>query len=149
MSRRLCAVIMKTGEHCQSPPLHDGEFCLMHSPEHAEEVQESRRLGGLRRRREVTLSGAYEFQNIETVPGIRRILEIAILDTLGMENSISRNRTLAYLAQIALRTLEVGELEERIAALEKAVKTKQFGHEPPIFDAEIGLLEAGNEENNR
>ena len=85
---------------------------------------------GLRRRREVTLSGAYEFENIDTVAGIRRILEIAILDTLGMENSISRNRTLAYLAQIALRTLEVGELEERIADLEKIVKSKQLSMNP-------------------
>ncbi|MCX6000216.1 MAG: hypothetical protein NTU41_11710 [Chloroflexi bacterium] len=35
--------------------------------------------------------------------------EVAILDTLSMENSVSRNRTLAYLAQVALRALEVGD----------------------------------------
>ena len=39
----------------------------MHSPEHAKEVQEARRLGGLRRKREVTLSGAYDFEGLGTV----------------------------------------------------------------------------------
>lgn len=56
-----------------------------------------------------------------------------------MENSISRNQTPAYLAQIALRTLEVGELEERIATLEKVVNIKKLYHEIPIFDAELDL----------
>jgi hypothetical protein len=74
----------------------------MHSPEHAEEVAESRRLGGLRRRREVAVSGAYEFEGLESVADIRRILEVAVFDTLGLENSIARSRTLAYLAMTAI-----------------------------------------------
>jgi len=132
---------METGELCRAAPLHDSEFCLMHSPEHAQEVQESRRLGGLRRKREATLSGAYDFEALDTVAGIRRIVEVAVLDTLGMENSISRNRTLAYLAQIALRTLEVGDLEERIIALEQVIRGKQ-AHQPLAFNSEPSLLEA-------
>ena len=52
---RLCAFRFPTGEPCHSPPLHDGDFCLMHSPEHAKEVQDARRIGGLHRKREATL----------------------------------------------------------------------------------------------
>jgi hypothetical protein len=48
-------------------------------------------------------------------------LEIAVLDTLSQENSLSRSRTLAYLVQMALKTLEVGNLEERLEALESAL----------------------------
>ena len=59
----------------------------MHSPEHAAEAAEARRLGGLRRRREVAVTGAYEFPGLQSVADIRRILEIAVLDTLGLENS--------------------------------------------------------------
>jgi hypothetical protein len=116
----------------------------MHSPEHAQEVQEARRLGGLRRKREATLSGVYDFEGLETVSGIRRLIEVAVLDTLGMENSMSRSRTLAYLAQVALRTLEVGDLEKRLAMLEQAV----HGQRPAVksvFEAEPALLEAGEE----
>ena len=45
------------------------------------------------------------------------IIEGAIIDTLVLENSVQRSRTLGYLAQIALKALEVGELQERIERL--------------------------------
>ena len=91
---------------CQAAPIREGDHCFWHSPEHAEEVAEARRLGGLRRRREVAVSGAYEFCGLESVADIRRIVEIGVLDTLGLENSIARSRTLAYLAMIAIKLLE-------------------------------------------
>jgi hypothetical protein len=97
----------------------------MHSPERVKEVQEARRLGGLRRRRESTISSAYQFDSLNSVEGIRRIVEVAVLDTLSMENSIARSRTLAYLAQVALRTLEIGDLETRIADLEESTRIKK------------------------
>jgi hypothetical protein len=123
--RRQCAFRSATGRPCRAAPLRDGEFCLMHSPESIKQVQEARRLGGLRRRRESTISSAYQFDSLNSVEGIRRIVEVAVLDTLSMENSIARSRTLAYLAQVALRTLEIGDLETRIAALEESTQIKK------------------------
>jgi len=118
---RACKALKEDGSRCQSPPLLDGDFCLMHSPEHAEEMAEARRLGGLRRRREKAVSGAYDFDGLADAGQVRRLLEIAVLDTLSLENSVARSRTLAYLAQVALKALEVGEFEERLEALERAV----------------------------
>ena len=116
-----CAGKKENGQPCRSPKLKDSDYCLMHSPEHAEEVAESRRLGGLRRRREVAVSGAYDFVGLEHVGDIRRLLEVAVLDTLGLENRISRARTLAYLATTAIKFLEVGEFEHLLASLESAM----------------------------
>jgi uncharacterized small protein (DUF1192 family) len=121
VASRACKALKDDGSRCQAPPLLDGDFCLMHSPEHADEVAEARRLGGLRRRREKTVSGAYDFEGLADVGQVRRLLEIAVLDTLSLENSVARSRTLAYLAQVALKALEVGELAERIDALERLV----------------------------
>jgi len=109
------------GQSCRAPRLRDSEFCFWHSPEHADEVAEARRLGGLRRRREKAVSGAYDFDGLADVAQVQRLLEIACLDTLSLENSVARSRTLAYLAQVALKALEVGELAERIEALERLV----------------------------
>lgn len=103
VTTRRCPATNQHGRPCQSPPVKEGEFCFMHSPEYAEEVAEARRLGGLRRRREVAVSGAFEFVGLETVVDIRRLLVVAVLDTLGLENSIARNRTLAYLAPTSPR----------------------------------------------
>ena len=107
----------------------------MHCPEHATEAAEARRLGGLRRRREVAVSGAYDFLGLASVGDIRRLLEVAVLDTLGLENSIARSRTLGYLAVAALKLLEVGELEQRLATLESALRGPRALPEP-VFGAE-------------
>ena len=131
-----CSGLKKNGQPCRAPKLRDSDYCLMHSPEHAEEMAEARRLGGLRRRREVAVAGAYEFNGLVTVVDLRRLLEIAALDTLGLENSIARSRTLGYLVGVAAKLLEVGELEERLAHLEAAVQGRKALAEP-VFDAEL------------
>ena len=118
MVTRACSAIGPDGGHCRARPLREEAFCLWHSPNHAEEVAEARRLGGVRRRRERVVFGAFDFEGLGTVVTIRRLVEVAVLDTLGLENSVARNRTLAYLAQVAAGLLEKGELEERLAAIE-------------------------------
>ena len=135
--RRQCAFRFSTGAPCRMHPLKDSEFCWSHSPEHAQEAQEARRLGGQRRKKEVMLAGAYDLEGLDNNPGIRRVLEIATMDTLAQENNLSRNRTLGYLMQVALKAMEAGETDERLTALEQAVQGKQIQHEPPVFDVEF------------
>ncbi len=133
VARRHCTFQKADRQHCQAPPLRDSDYCLMHSPEHAAEVAEARRLGGLRRRREATVSGAYDIGDLNTVADVRRLIQIAVLDTLSLENSVPRSRTLAYLAMAALKTLEVGEMEGRLATLEAVVLSSKPLLEP-VFD---------------
>ena len=120
---------------------------MMHSPEHTTEAAEARRLGGLRRRREVAVVGAYDLGGLETVADLRRILEIALLDTLSLENSIARSRTLGYLVGVAAKLLEVGELEERLAYLEAAVQGRRalaesvFDVNPEVSDFSVEVAD--------
>ena len=121
---RACRAIAHGGRPCQAPPLRDEDFCRMHSPEHAEAVTDARRLGGQRRRRDATVATVYDFDGITSVEQIRRVVEVGVLGALELENSLSRSRTLGYLAQVALRTLEVGEFEDRLAVLESAIRQR-------------------------
>lgn len=125
VGERGCQFVMPDGRRCRSSALRGEEFCLFHSPAHQEEADEARRLGGLRRRKEKTLAGAYEFAGLARVPDIRRLLEIATLDALALENSVARVRALTYICQTGLRCLEVGELEERLAFLEAALRSRE------------------------
>ena len=75
-------------------------------------------MGGHRRRREATVSTAYDVESLDSVDAIRRLIEIAVLDVLGLENSIARARVLIAAAQVAAKILEVADLEQRVAALE-------------------------------
>jgi hypothetical protein len=120
--------------------MRDHDFCFWHSPTHSAEADEARRLGGLRRRKERTVAGAYEFAGLGTVVDIRRLLEVATIDTLSLENSVARSRTLAYLAQTALKCLEGGELEERLAMLEAAMRNRE-APQTPAFDLELDIDE--------
>jgi hypothetical protein len=97
----------------------------MHDPEHADDAAAARKLGGQRRRRESTLAGAYEVEALDTVDGIRRVLEIVVFDGLGMEtNSVARGRLLIAATQALTKLLEVGELDERLSAVEATLKPR-------------------------
>ena len=108
----------------------------MHSPDHTAEASEARRLGGLRRRRETTLALAYDFEGLGSTESIGRVIEIATLDALGLENSIARCRVLIAAALAASRLLEVGELEARLAALEAAFGQQRGVDDDSPFPAE-------------
>ena len=122
-----CIATTEDGAPCRATPQRDSEFCFMHDPAHEKEMAEARRLGGLRRRKEKAVEGAYDIEGLENVAQVRRIVHIAVVDTLSLENSIARSRSLAYLAQVSLKALEVGEFEERLRSLEAAVKPREIG----------------------
>lgn len=122
-----CDGINAGGAPCGATPMRDSRYCFFHSPETQQEAKEARRLGGQRRKREGTVTGAYEVDGIATVAEVLRVLEIAVIDTLSLENSVSRNRTLGALAQTALKTIEVGELESRLEQLESVLQRRGTG----------------------
>ena len=115
---RTCVGINAAGGPCRAAPLRDGNLCRMHSPEFATDVAEARRLGGLRRRKETTLAGAYDFDGLASADQILRYLEVAAFDAIGLDNTPNRVRVMAAIAHAAVRVLETFTLEERIAALE-------------------------------
>ena len=102
------------------PPLAGSQLCFSHDPEHARVRAAARKLGGHRRRRSKA-AGSDEAIQLDSVTVVRRLLERAVMDALALENSVARARVLAHLASVALKTLEVGELEQRVAALESQV----------------------------
>jgi hypothetical protein len=131
--RRRCAIARADGQPCAMAPLVDRPYCFSHDPERAADAAEARRMGGLRRRKEGTISVAYDLPGLDTVPGIRRLLDIVVTDGLGLDNSIARLRALISVAVAATNLLKVGELEERIAALEVAVGHRdQSGGDDPF-----------------
>jgi hypothetical protein len=124
---RTCSGLKAGGQRCQARPLREESFCFWHHPDHAEEAAQARKLGGLRRKREGTLQGAYEFDGLGSVADITRLLEIAVMDALGLDSSIARVRALIAAALAGARLLEVGDQEERLAAIESALGPRAIG----------------------
>ena len=124
MVKSNCSAITTGGQQCGAARLRESAFCLWHDPEHADVVAEARRVGGGRRRKEATISVAYDFEGLGSVPQIRRLVEVAVIDTLSLENSVSRSRALTYLAHTAAQLLEAGDLEERLARIEQTLEPR-------------------------
>ena len=102
---------------------------LLARPGNAGQAAEARRLGGLRRRRESAIVGTYEVGPLDNVEDLRRLLQIAVIDTPGLESSTSRARTLGYLTQVGAQLLERGEMEQRRQELEAMLHPRLI--EPP------------------
>ena|ERR1035437_262718 len=134
--KRRCAYAKSDGEPCAMAPLRDRPYCFSHDPDRATEATEARRLGGLRRRKEGTIAVAYDLPGLDSVDGIRRLLEIVSTDGLGMENGVPRLRALISTAVAATNLLKVGEFEERLAALNAAVGQRSGAEENAAFPAE-------------
>jgi len=73
----------------------------------------------------------YDLGALTNIPDIQRIIEIALLDTLTLDNGVARNRTLLAGAQTALKALETGELAERVGNIEAILKRE--GAVPATF----------------
>jgi hypothetical protein len=119
-----CRTPNRAGEPCGAPPLHGEAACFWHSEEHTAEAAQARRLGGMRRRREGALAGAYELDALRTTDDLRRLLEITAFDALGLENSVARVRALTAIVQVGVRLLEVAELEAALALIEATMRPR-------------------------
>jgi hypothetical protein len=133
--RRRCAYAKTDGDPCQMAPLRDRPYCFAHDPERAAEAAEARRLGGLRRRKEGTIAVAYDLPGLDSVAGIRRLLDIVVTDGIGLDNGIPRLRALISTAVAATNLLKVGEFEERLAALE-STNSQHHSDEDAAFPTE-------------
>ena len=120
ISRR-CAYAKADGQPCRMAPLHDRPYCFSHDPERAADAAEARRIGGLRRKKEGTIAPSEYLPGLDSVAGIRRLLDIVVTDGISLENGVARLRVLISTAVAAAKLLETGELETRIATLEQAI----------------------------
>jgi hypothetical protein len=121
VASRTCEFVMPDGSRCRAGPQRERPYCFAHDPERAAEAAEARKLGGLRRRKEGTIALAYDLPGLDSVAGIRRLLQIVSTDGLAMDNGVPRLRVLISTATAATNLLKVGEIEERLAALESAI----------------------------
>ena len=106
MEPRICGHVHADGRPCGATPMRDADRCFWHHPDKADEVAEARRLGGLRRRRERTVAAAYDVAGLGDIGSVRRVLEIAVLDSLGLDNSVARSRVLVGAAAAAAKLIE-------------------------------------------
>jgi hypothetical protein len=129
-SRLICGYHHPDGRGCGAPPLRDGPFCLFHDPDHSDAVAEARRVAGQRRRKDATVATVYDLDDVTSDAGTKRLLQIAVLDLLGLPNDLPRARALLVAVQTSIKVREAGDTEKRLAALEAIINRQGEGLAP-------------------
>lgn len=113
-----CTATTADGKRCRAPALQGRPFCFAHDPDRAAERADARQRGGYNRRTPKALGPDGYPTRLRCVGDVQGLLEAALADTVQQENSGSRTQALVRLALGALKVLELGDLEERLAVLE-------------------------------
>jgi hypothetical protein len=138
MLGRACTYLMPSGRPCRATPMRDEPYCFWHSPETADEAAEARRVGGLHRRKKKTVGAIYGFHGLRTIEDLQTLLETVAIETLALENTIARNRTIGGFLSVGAKLIEVGELEERLAVLEAALDARDDRSSDPPAGGLLG-----------
>jgi tRNA U34 5-methylaminomethyl-2-thiouridine-forming methyltransferase MnmC len=107
-------------------PLEGSDRCFTHAVDQAPARARARRRGGQATRTPSLFPLPAEPSQLRDVVSVQTLLEEVVHQTRAQPNSAQRSRTIAVLLGVALRTLEIGELESRIQALEERLSTRNL-----------------------
>lgn len=113
-----CVARTGHGTPCGMPPLRGTDRCFNHSPDRARQRANARKRGGRQRRTPFLFPPPTGPTPLRDVASIQAVLERVMSETLVQPNGHQRSRTIAALLTVSLRTLEFGEFEARLTALE-------------------------------
>lgn len=113
-----CKAITTNGAKCQAKPKAGESYCFIHSPKYAADRAAARRKGGFATK--TPHGGNLEIipSEINTIQDARKILIYALAELAPMENSLQRVRAYLALFDSFVKSIEIGEIENRLAALE-------------------------------
>lgn len=114
-----CQALNAQGEPCQAVPMEGEGFCFFHHPHQAEERLEAQREGG-RQGKLQALKDAQDLK-LERVEDVTRLLSDTINHVRAGRMDPRIGNTVGYLAGVLLRSLEQGDVEKRLLALEQAI----------------------------
>ncbi|MBA3632619.1 MAG: hypothetical protein H0W58_07405 [Acidobacteria bacterium] len=122
--KKQCNAKNKSGEPCSASASENG-FCFTHDVTKGAERAIARRNGGLRRITPSVADKSLVPKVTRTITDVMTILDYALQESLVLQNSISRGRLLVSIAHGYIEALKVGEMEQRLEAVEMTLKMRK------------------------
>jgi hypothetical protein len=97
----------------------------MHDATKGRERAEARRNGGLSTKKPHYAEVSLIPTDIRSTASVFAILKYALEESVILDNSVQRGRLLVSIAHACLEALKVGELENRLDALETALRLRK------------------------
>lgn len=114
-----CKAKTTNGQPCRSQAIKDSHYCFIHDPNQGAKRAQARKKGGQRRRVPHYGDESIIPHEVKTLEDANKILAYTLAEVVPMENSIARARVLLALYDSFIKSFEIGELEQRIQALEQ------------------------------
>ncbi len=124
MSKKQCRAKNKSGEPCQASANETG-FCFTHDATKGKERAIARRNGGLKRITPSVADKSLVPKETRSITDVMTILDYALQESLVLQNSIQRGRLLVSIAHGYIEALKVGEMEQRLEAVETALSLRK------------------------
>ena len=112
--RLKCKAQTKLGAPCSRPALRGSKRCTMHTPGRAEEIG---RAGGLRRR-VFSPDNLAPLETCESAQDVTRFIAVTMNEVRLAKLDPRIANALGQLGTVFLKALELGNVEQRLAALE-------------------------------
>ena len=123
-----CNALTKVGRPCKGRVLPGRPYCMSHDPEHADQRAEGQRKGGEARANARRAAKAWATIGEQITPDqLPAILRACMFSVKTGALEPAQATAIAGLARTAVSITNEIELEQRIAALERASKVNQSG----------------------
>lgn len=121
---RRCSYMTPGGIECHAPPMQGADRCWFHSedPDIVLERKEGLSRGGKAR---IHAIDGWKPARIASIDDLRRVLVRLFNATVSGELSPKVANSAALIAGILLRSLDIGDLEKRLEAVELALENKR------------------------
>ncbi len=124
MSKKQCKAKNRRGEPCSASANETG-FCFTHDATKGKERAIARRNGGMKRITPSVADKSLVPKETRTITDVMTILDYTLQESLQLSNSIPRGRLLLSIAHGYLEVLRVGEMEQRLEAVEMTLKMRK------------------------
>ena len=112
------------GGPCKAQAIAGGRYCFTHDPASGKARALAHKKGGQRNRIEHGGQAEILPATVATIDQAMKILDYTLAEIIPMENSIARGRLLISLVAGYVDALQAGEIENRLAAIETALKAR-------------------------
>ncbi len=122
--KKQCEANNKQGERCKAFANENG-VCFMHDATKGKERAIARRNGGLATKQPHFADASVLPSSIRNIESVLIVLDYALKESVGLDNSIQRGRLLVSIAHGFIEALKVGEMEQRLEAVEMTLKMRK------------------------
>lgn len=118
----ICTGKTRGGRRCKAYAQSGSRFCFFHDPKSKRKAVQARRKGGKVGLERVTSPAEFDGPvELSSAEDVRKLLSECVTHLRDGRMLAKTCTTIGYLAQVVLKSIEQGELEERLRKLEELI----------------------------